>query len=91
MKIQLKKDGDIETASHIHTGDEIVLEDGTIMTFAELARRYGFYNDGVPDSEHAKEVYTKNLTETPEKTPDEIIEELDYEYEDPRIQNGRDM
>jgi len=84
-------DGDIETASHIHTGDEIVLEDGTIMTFSELARRYGFYNDGVPDSEHAKEVYTKKLTETPEKTPDEIIEELDYEYEDPRIQNGRDM
>ena len=68
-----------------------LLEDGTIMTFAELARRYGFYNDGVPDSEHAKEVYTKKLTETPEKTPDKIIEELDYEYEDPRIQNGRDM
>ena len=84
-------DGDIETASHIHTGDEIVLEDGTIMTFSELARRYGFYNDGVPDSEHAKEVYTEKLTKTPEKTPDEIIEELDYEYEDPRIQNGRDM
>ena len=84
-------DGDIETVSHIHIGDEIVLEDGTIMTFSELAKRYGFYNDGVPDSEHAKEVYTKKLTETPEKTPDEIIEELDYEYEDPRIQNGRDM
>ena len=84
-------DGDIETVSHIHIGDEIVLEDGTIMTFSELAKRYGFYNDGVPDSEHAKEVYTKKLTEMPEKTPDEIIEELDYEYEDPRIQNGRDM
>ena len=84
-------DGDIETVSHIHIGDEIVLEDGTIMTFSELAKRYGFYNDGVPDSEHAKEVYTKKLTEMPEKTPDEIIDELDYEYEDPRIQNGRDM
>ena len=84
-------DGDIETVSHIHIGDEIVLEDGTIMTFSELAKRYGFYNDGVPDSEHAKEVYTKKLTEMPEKTPDEIIDELDYEYEDPRLQNGRDI
>lgn len=84
-------DGDIETVSHIHIGDEIVLEDGTIMTFSELAKRYGFYNDGVPDSEHAKEVYTKKLTEMPEKTPDEIINELDYEYEDPRLQNGRDI
>lgn len=84
-------DGDIETVSHIHIGDEIVLEDGTRMTFSELAKRYGFYNDGVPDSEHAKEVYTKKLTEMPEKTPDEIIDELDYEYEDPRLQNGRDI
>ena len=84
-------DGDIETVSHIHIGDEIVLEDGTIMTFSELAKRYGFYNDGVPDSEHAKEVYTKKLTEMPEETPDEIIDELDYEYEDPRLQNGRDI
>lgn len=84
-------DGDIETASHIHIGDEIVLENGTRITFYELARRYGFYNDGVPDSEHAREVYTRKLTETPEKTPDEILDELDYEYEDPRLQNGRDL
>ena len=84
-------DGDLSTVSHIHIGNEIVLESGEKISFSELAKRYGFYNDGVPDSEHAREVYAKERIKSPEKTPDEILEELDYEYEDPRLQDGRDM
>ena len=43
-------DGDLETKSHVHVGDKIFLEDGTEITFDELAIRWGFYNDdGTPD------------------------------------------
>ena len=84
-------DGDLSTKSHIHVDDKIRLEDGTEMTFDELARRWGFYNDdGTPDKEHAKERYVEKQNEDLERTPQEVVEELDEEFEDPRTQNQRE-
>ena len=83
-------DGDLETKSHVHVGDKIFLEDGTEITFDELAIRWGFYNDdGTPDKEHAKERYIEKQMEDVKKEPQEVIEELDEEFEDPRLQNQR--
>ena len=83
-------DGDLETKSHVHVGDKIFLEDGTEITFDELAIRWGFYNDdGTPDKEHAKERYIEKQMEDVKKEPQEVVEELDEEFEDPRIQNQR--
>lgn len=85
-------DGNPETKSHVHVEDKIILGDGTEMTFDELARRWGFYNEyGKPDSEHAKEKYLKKQIEDINKEPQEIVEELDEELEDPRIQNQRGL
>ena len=76
-------DGDLETKSHMHIDDKILLEDGTEITFDDLAIRWGFYNDdGTPDKEHARKRYIEN-------TPQEVVEELDEEFEDPRLQNQR--
>lgn len=83
-------DGDLSTKSHVHVDDKIRLEDGTEMTFDELARRWGFYNDdGTPDREHAKERYVEKQNEDLERTPQQVVEELDEEFEDPRTQNQR--
>ena len=83
-------DGDLETKSHVHVGDKIFLEDGTEITFDELAIRWGFYNDdGTPDKEHARKRYIEKQNADIEKTPQEVVEELDEEFEDPRLQNQR--
>lgn len=83
-------DGDLETKSHVHVGDKIFLEDGTEITFDELAIRWGFYNDdGTPDKEHARKRYIEKQMEDVKKEPQEVIEELDEEFEDPRLQNQR--
>lgn len=72
--------------------EKVVLEDGTEISFEELARRWGFYReDGKPDSEHAKERFIEKQNQNLEKEPQKIIEELDQEFEDPRIQNQRGM
>lgn len=83
-------DGDLETKSHMHIDDKVLLEDGTEITFDDLAIRWGFYNDdGTPDKEHAKERYIEKQMEDVKKEPQEVIEELDEEFEDPRLQNQR--
>ena len=83
-------DGDPNTKSHIHVEDKIYLEDGTELTFDELAVRWGFYkDDGKPDGEYAREKYLEKQMEDIEKDSKEIIEELDEDFEDPRIQNQR--
>ena len=83
-------DGDLETKSHVHAEEGVVLEDGTELDFNELAIRWGFYNDdGTPDKEHAKERYVEKQNEDLERTPQQVVEELDEEFEDPRIQNQR--
>ena len=84
-------DGDLDTKSHLHVGDKIHLADGTEMTFDQLAIRWGFYRgDGTPDSEYAKEKYVEKQNQDLDKEPKDIVEELDEEFEDPRIQNQRE-
>ena len=80
-------DGDMTTSSHSH--DKVVLESGEELTFEELATRWGLYADGKPDAEHAREKYMEKQQEDLEAGPDEIIEELDEEYEDPRLQENQ--
>ena len=80
-------DGNMETSSHLH--DRVVLESGEEITFEELATRWGLYEDGRPDAEHAREKYMEKQQEDLEAGPDEIIEELDEEYEDPRLQENQ--
>ena len=83
-------DGDPNTKSHVHVEDKVYLEDGTELTFDELATRWGFYkDDGKPDGEYAREKYLEKQMEDLEKEPQEIVEELDEDFEDPRIQNQR--
>ena len=84
-------DGDPTTKSHIHLEDKVYFEDGTELTFDELAKRWGFYkDDGKPDGEYAREKYLEKQMEDLEKEPQEIVEELDEDFEDPRIQNQRE-
>lgn len=80
-------DGDMTTSSHSH--DKVVLENGEELTFDQLATRWGLYVDGKPDAEHAKEKYMEKQQENLEEGPDEIIEQLDEEYEDPRLQQNQ--
>ena len=80
-------DGNMATSSHLH--DRVVLESGEEITFEELATRWGLYEDGRPDAEHAREKYMEKQQEDLETGPDEIIEELDEEYEDPRLQENQ--
>ena len=80
-------DGNMATSSHLH--DRVVLESGEEITFEELATRWGLYEDGRPDAEHAREKYMEKQQEDLEAGPDEIIEKLDEEYEDPRLQENQ--
>lgn len=84
-------DGDRQTRSHIHQNStEVTLKDGTKMTFEKLAVRWGLFDDnGHPDIESAKDKYIKEQEENMEKEPDQIIEELDEELEDPRAPEAR--
>lgn len=83
-------DGDFNTKSHIHVENSVYLEDGTELSFESLAIRWGLYNDmGKPDAEYAREKYMEKQYENLEKDPQEIVEELDEEFEDPRIENQR--
>ena len=76
-------DGDINTVSHTHdTEDFVELSSGEKITYNELASRWGFYKDGKPDSTYIKERFTEK--KQGDKKPEEVIEELDEEYEDPR-------
>ena len=83
-------DGDDNTQSHQHnkqnnlqnTEDYVQLSSGEKVTYQELASRWGFYKDGKPDAAYIKEKFAQK--EQADKTPEDVIEELDEEYEDPR-------
>lgn len=79
-------DGDTNTQSHQHnaqnTEDFVQLASGEKVTYQELASRWGFYKDGKPDASFIKEKFVEK--EQGDKTPEDIIQELDEEYEDPR-------
>ena len=79
------------TKSHIHKdANKIVLENGKEITFERLAIRWGmFKDDGQPDAEHARNKYIEKQEQNLEKMPEEIVEDLDEEFEDPRVQDTR--
>ena len=81
-------DGDENTKSHTHETEEYVeLSTGEKVTYNQLATRWGLYKDGKPDASYVKEKF-KNKQQEDKKTED-VIEELDEEYEDPRNQQRR--
>lgn len=76
-------DGDRNTVSHVHEHNEFLeLSTGEKVTYSSLASKWGFYKDGKPDEYFIKEKISKKENEN--KSIDEIIKELDEEYEDPR-------
>lgn len=82
-------DGNPNTKSHTHKAEEFVeLSSGEKVTYSKLASRWGFYKDGKPDAEYVKEKIQKKQLEN--KKTDDIINELDEEYEDPRQPSARD-
>lgn len=82
-------DGNDNTKSHTHEAEEYVeLSSGEKVTYKELATRWGFYKDGKPDSSFVKGKFQNKAQD--DKKPEEVIAELDEEYEDPRApQRGR--
>lgn len=77
------------TKSHTHKAEEFVeLSSGEKITYSKLASRWGFYKDGKPDAEFVKGKIQKKQLEN--KKTDDVIKELDDEYEDPRQPGARD-
>lgn len=66
-------DGDPNTKSHDHTEQ---------VDFDDLAIEWGFYKDGKPDAEKAKEYLEKEMRENPDKTVEENIDDLTDEFND---------
>lgn len=82
-------DGNTNTQSHTHEPEAkefVQLSSGEKVTYDELASRWGFYKDGKPDASFVKEKFSKKQQE--DKKAEEVIAELDEEYEDPRT-SGR--
>ena len=76
-------DGDRNTVSHVHEHNEFLeLSTGEKVTYSNLASKWGFFKDGKPNEDFIKEKISKKENEN--KSIDEIIKELDEEYEDPR-------
>ncbi len=81
-------DGDATTQSHTH--NEIILEDGSKISFERLAVRWGLFDDnGQPDIENAKTKYLEKCEENVDASPEQIIDELDGELDDPRAVETR--
>ncbi len=81
-------DGDVTTQSHIH--NEVTLEDGSKISFERLAVRWGLFDDnGQPDIENAKTKYLEKSEEKVDASPEQIIDELDEELDDPRAVDTR--
>lgn len=66
-------DGDSNTKSHNH------LEE---VDFDDLATKWGFYKDGKPDADKAREYLEKEMRENPEKTIEESIDDLTDDFND---------
>lgn len=82
-------DGDLNTKSHEHSTEEYIeLKDGTKVTYEALATRWGFFKNGKPDGEFIKKEYDEILKKG-QKDNEEIIKQLDEEYEDPRAPQER--
>ena len=66
-------DGDPNTKSHDHIEQ---------VDFDDLAIEWGFYKDGKPDAEKAKDYLEKEMRENPDKTVEENIDDLTDEFND---------
>jgi len=82
-------DGDLDTKSHSHDINEeyVELSSGEKVTYDQLATRWGFYKEGKPDASFIKEKFKEKRQE--DKKTEDVIEELDEEYEDPRQTDTR--
>ncbi len=81
-------DGDLQSKSHVHKKEQFIeLSTGEKVSYNKLASRWGFYKDGKPDGNFVKEKFEKEKQK--DKKPEEVIDELDEEFEDPRRQQGR--
>lgn len=65
-------DGDRNTKSHTH--DEV--------DYNKLAVKWGYYREGEPNADRAKELFTEKRKENPEKETKEIIEMVTEELEE---------
>lgn len=66
-------DGDPNTSSHSPLDD---------VDFDELATKWGFYKDGKPDGDKAREYLEKAMEKNPKNTIDENIDELTDDFND---------
>lgn len=83
-------DGEKNTQSHIHpepTEEFVELSNGEKISYSQLATRWGFYKEGKPDSEFVKEKFGEKKKD--DKKPEDVIGELDEEFEDPRATDLR--
>lgn len=83
-------DGEKNTQSHIHpepTEEFVELSNGEKVSYSQLATRWGFYKEGKPDSEFVKEKFGEKKKD--DKKPEDVIGELDEEFEDPRATDLR--
>lgn len=72
-------DGEKNTKSHVH--DQV--------NYAELATKWGYYKDGEPNSQRAKELFEEKRKENPNKDTKEIVEMVTEDLEE-EIGHSRD-
>lgn len=65
-------DGDKNTKTHTHDN----------INYEELASKWGYYNQGKPNTEKAQEVYEEKRKQYPEKEQKEIVEMITEELEE---------
>lgn len=65
-------DGERNTKSHIHDN----------IDYENLAVKWGYYKEGYPNSEKAKEIFQQKRKENPEKETKEVIEMVTDELEE---------
>lgn len=81
-KLEIKDvDGDLETKTHAHDNN---------IDYSQLASKWGYYKEGQPNSNKAKELFEQKRKENPDRETKEIIEMVteDLEEEMPQ-QRGR--
>lgn len=72
-------DGDKNTKSHLHDH----------VDYQTLAVKWGYYKDGTPNMEKAKEIFEEKRKENPTKETKEIIEMVDEQLEEEMNHGGR--
>ena len=89
-----EKNGDIKKNDKIEI-DDIDVEKNTKshvhdqVNYAELATKWGYYKDGEPNSQRAKELFEEKRKENPNKDTKEIVEMVTEDLEE-EISHSRD-